>query len=576
MKKYLLLTLILILIAGAIALGPDSSGDPPHPKTVKNPVDGAIMIYIPPGEFIAGGIGGADKARVYLDEYYIYKYEVTNDQFARFIEETGYTPQGSWCRWVGPETGSHPVVMVSWNDADAYCRWAGVRLPTEAQWEKAARGTDGRKYPWGDSWDPSLCNNRDTPAELLEGRARYLFEKTGITPVGSFSGDSSPFGVMDMAGNASEWTADWFGDEYPGLFPGSPPDGTDKVLRGGSFYQDPSSCRLDHRDDNLPDSSDVDYTFRGVWLPSDPLPRQGVIPRSSPRPDPVAVKLSPEDAPAPDIQKIPDSNRAINQRDGAEMIYIPGGSFVMGASPADRDARPQELPRRRVTLSPYYIYKYEVTYRQFEEFTRQTGYVSQGSWKEYLNPAVMDHPVVYVTWEDARAYCLWAGGDLPTEAQWERAARGGDERIYPWGDEWAPNFANVLELTDPEGLALRYIYYDNLGTTPVGSFPMDRSPEGLMDVAGNVIEWCRDWYNPEYYRTGPTRDPSGPDQGQHRVMRGGGWGQDQRICRLTYRDRQRPGDVDGDFGFRAVVEIPPEAVRDTDEKEDREKGMDYD
>ena len=559
MKKitYAIIFLILIVTSCAACSGRQQTSQPAAPipsKTMTNPVDKAEMQYVPAGDFIAGGSDGSPGKTVHINGFYIYKFEVTNRQFRQFIDETGYKPKGNWSKWTGPGTDNHPVIMVAWVDAQAYCRWAGVRLPTEAQWERAARGTDGRLYPWGNRWDPSLCNNRDTPRKLLQGKVRFLFEKSGVVPVGSFPRDRSPAGVMDMAGNAAEWTGDWFGDEYPATLPGSPKSGTDKVLRGGSFYKSSESCRLYHRDDNEPGEADVDYTFRCVWLPGDPPPQKKKLPTH-----PLKIK-PPEPLPAPGespplIPEKPPKKEETNKKDGAGMILIPAGSFVMGARKTDPDARPDELPRHQVSLSPYYIYKNEVTYRQFKKFVDETGYTARGPWKKHYRQELLNHPVVYVTWEDARAYCRWAGGDLPTEAQWERAARGTDGRIYPWGNRWNRNAANVLELSDPKLKAKRYIYYDNLGTTPVGAFPLDRSPEGLTDVAGNVIEWCRDWYDPQYYTKSPLVNPAGPKSGTQRVMRGGGWGQDQRICRLTYRDRERPGDVDGDFGFRCVVEI---------------------
>ncbi len=206
-------------------------------------------------------------------------------------------------------------------------------------------------------------------------------------------------------------------------------------------------------------------------------------------------------------------------------------------------------------MSPYYIDKYEVTYKLFKKFVDETGYEAEGPWLKYYSEKVLNHPVVYVTWNDARAYCRWAGGDLPTEAEWEKAARGPKGYRFAWGNKWDPNKANTFETDDPKILKLRHIYYDNLGTTPIGAIPTDKSYYGLMDVTGNVIEWCRDWFDPYYYRKGDVVNPQGPASGTQRCMRGGGWGQDMRICRLTYRDRERPTEVDGDFGFRCVIEV---------------------
>lgn len=537
-------------------------------EILMNPSDGSEMILIPAGEFTMGASDSDEKAatqekpahKVYLDTYYIYKNEVTNRQFRKFVDETGYKAEGNWEKWVTSGTDDYPVVMVSWNDAAAYCKWAGVKLPTEAQWEKAARGTDKRIYPWGNTWDPSLCNNKEIPHKLIEGKARYLFEKTGILPVGFFSGGVSPYGVADMSGNVREWCSDWFKDDYyeesPQKNPQGPDSGEDKVLRGGSFFGEISSCRITAREDNEASSNDTDYGFRCMWDKGMPFP----APSKKAVPAKAAAKGEqsppPESTPAPpDISGLKKEKK--NQKDGAEMILIPGGEFMMGASPHDKDAGWEEKPLHRVFLAPFYIYKYEVTFGQFALFIKETGYKSKGGWEKYSKKGMENLPVVYVTWDDASAYCRWAGGNLPTEAQWEMAARGKDGRIFPWGNRWNPDISNNFELKDAAMLKKRHIIYDNMGITPVGSFPNDKSPFGVMDMGGNVIEWCRDLYNPKYYEKSPYKNPLSVE-GSQRVMRGGGWGQPRQVCRSGYRDRERPEDVDGDFGFRCIVEIEGE------------------
>jgi len=220
----------------------EAKGNAAPPQTITNSKDGSKLILIPAGEFLMGspsgeGSGGEHpQHRVYLDAYHIGKYEVTNEQFAKFVQETGYQAKGNWKEYHVSGRGNHPVVCVSWNDAKAYCDWAGLRLPTEAEWEKAARGTDGRQYPWGNEWDASRCNNKNGPK--LSGMAN-LREGRGILPVGSFSSGASPYGCLDMAGNVDEWCSDWHGENYYGNSPSSNPkgpgSGQSKVLRGGSW-----------------------------------------------------------------------------------------------------------------------------------------------------------------------------------------------------------------------------------------------------------------------------------------------------------------------------------------------------
>ena len=189
----------------------------------------ASMVDVPAGWFLMGQDDGPRSSRpqrmVYLDAYAIDRTEVTNAAFAAYVQETGLRPEG-WNDEVAATHGDFPVVALLWREADAYCRWVGKRLPTEAEWEKAARGTDGRIYPWGNSWDPGRANTVEAALE-------------GPLPVGSLPGGASPYGAMDMAGNATEWVADTFDFDYysraPDRNPPGPSQVMDHVLRGGSW-----------------------------------------------------------------------------------------------------------------------------------------------------------------------------------------------------------------------------------------------------------------------------------------------------------------------------------------------------
>jgi len=205
------------------------------------------------------------------------------------------------------------------------------------------------------------------------------------------------------------------------------------------------------------------------------------------------------------------------------MIYIPAGEFTMGSNEANN-----EKPIHKVYLDAYYIDKYEVTVGQFRKFCNATGRTIpvQPSWNQGDN-----YPVVNVSWEDASAYASWAGKRLPTEAEWEKAARGEDSRKYPWGNEWNGSYCNhgsgdSLHIDASDG-------YER--TAPVGSFPQGASPYGVMDMAGNVWEWCQDWYDENYYKKSPSRNPTGSSSGSIRVVRGGGWSVPQSYCRSAYR-----------------------------------------
>jgi formylglycine-generating enzyme required for sulfatase activity len=194
--------------------------------------DGAMMVLVPAGEFVMGSDDSQDDAekpahRVFLDAFYIDKHEVTVGRYARLLEATGAKPPMKWDTIDQAEHRARPVVFVDWEDAAMYCRWAGKRLPTEAEWEKAARGTDGRIYPWG--------NDPPTPRHTKFGARWKGYDD--LLPVGSLEDGKSPYGNYDMAGNAWEWVSDWYDQHYyktsPSQNPKGPKTSWTKVLRGG-------------------------------------------------------------------------------------------------------------------------------------------------------------------------------------------------------------------------------------------------------------------------------------------------------------------------------------------------------
>jgi len=217
------------------------------------------MVLVPAGPFLMGSDADdpdeAPQHQVDLPAFEIDLFEVTNAQFAAFVEVTGYQTdaekggEAGWHGFYAEGKDNHPVVKVSWNDAVAYCQWLGKRLPTEAEWEKAARGTDGRVYPWGNEWDASRLNS-------------YQSGYRGTTPVGSFAGGVSPYGVFDMAGNVWEWTADWY-LPYPGSSYQDPYFGEkNRVTRGGGWFEEPPQVRTSNRNCTTPTAANDDLGFR--------------------------------------------------------------------------------------------------------------------------------------------------------------------------------------------------------------------------------------------------------------------------------------------------------------------------
>jgi formylglycine-generating enzyme required for sulfatase activity len=252
------------------------------------------MVHVPAGEFIMGSDEYSEEQpvhTVYLDAFYIDKYEVTNAQFAAFVSATGHETDAerTGCGWAydgdnwdcvqgvdwqhpfGPDTDlagkdEHPVVQVSWNDAKAYCEWAGARLPTEAEWEKAVRGTDGRTYPWGNAFDGSRVNfcDRNCEVDWKDTGADDGYARTA--PVGSYPAGASPYGALDMAGNVWEWVADWYDSGYYAASPESNPkglaSGDERVLRGGSWDSNEAYVRAANRARYPPDGTTLNVGFR--------------------------------------------------------------------------------------------------------------------------------------------------------------------------------------------------------------------------------------------------------------------------------------------------------------------------
>jgi formylglycine-generating enzyme required for sulfatase activity len=219
-----IIILALLPFPFKLALAPGDSKD--LPEVVRWKKDGSIMVKVPASEFWMGSSkSDAEKPRhkVYLDTFYMDKYEVTNTQYLAFCVDTDHRlPIHLRRGMIQQGRERHPVNHVTWSDADAYCKWAGKRLPTEAEWEKAARGTDGRLYPWGSGWNARLSNNRTSPSE-------------STMAVGSFPQGKSPYGALDMAGNVWEWTADWY-KSYPGAPLKFDETGKRRVARGGAYF----------------------------------------------------------------------------------------------------------------------------------------------------------------------------------------------------------------------------------------------------------------------------------------------------------------------------------------------------
>ncbi len=229
-------------------------------------------------------------------------------------------------------------------------------------------------------------------------------------------------------------------------------------------------------------------------------------------------------------------------RDGSVMVYVPAGPFTLGSETGDSD----EQPVRQITLDAYYIDKYEVTWAQWR--------LSSLPLPKDINGAPIQNdkpfwgrgdklPVTYMKWQDAQDYAQWAGKRLPTEAEWEKAARGTDGRIYPWGDE-PPTFDRAVWKEHPIGKEQ---------PAPVDCCPAGASPYGAENMVGNAFEWCQDWYDSRYYGRAPAANPVNEEKNRYRVLRGASFVLDKEDMRATLRNRQWPIEGQDYVGFRLVL-----------------------
>ena len=296
-----------------------------------------------------------------------------------------------------------------------------------------------------------------------------------------------------------------------------------------------------------------------------PVPTRVPMPTETQAPP--TITPVPTRPPRPTETKLPTATLGIGSiwtrpADGMVMVYVPAGDFTMGdtadqalgecqkfRNDCQRDWFTDEEPPHTVSLDSYWIDRTEVTNAMYAQCVKDGDCQAPSSLESnsrssyYGDPQYNDYPVIFVFWNRANAYCQWAGARLPTEAEWEKAARKTDGRTYPWGED-APT-CSLANFSSCAG-----------DTTAVGSNPSGASPYGALDMAGNVWEWVNDGYDAAYYGNSPLSNPRGPASGEYRVLRGGAWNDNEDLLRSTNRFRFTPVYADSNLGFRCSRSLP--------------------
>ena len=275
---------------------------------------------------------------------------------------------------------------------------------------------------------------------------------------------------------------------------------------------------------------------------------------AKPEPGPVKPELGPakpaektrhptNGSSAPKATALSHLPAAITGRDGAPMGLVPAGEFTMGSDEGDAD----EQPVHRVVLDHFYLDTFEVTNGRFAQFVAAIQSEPPWGFADQETPVLhAEQPVRWVNWLEAWGYCLWAGKRLPTEAEWEKAARGPEGRLYPWGNDPPTAAHAVFGLTEGDETV-----------APIGHRAPGRSPYGIHDLAGNLYEWVSDWYDEDFYAQTPRHNPRGPGAGTAKVQRGGSYINQPYRLRSAFRTKGDPTEHDPHVGFRCAQEAPP-------------------
>ena len=491
----------------------------------------------------------------FQEPFWIDIYEVTNGFY------------GSYGFW---RDNDQPRESVTWFEANTYCTTRGGSLPSEAEWEYAARGPDNLIYPWGNTFDGSLlnfcdanCQNPGSETSIDDG---YAF----TAPAGSYPAGVSWVGAFDLAGNVWEWVSSslqpypYHPDDEREVNPDQLGARSTMTLRGGGRLDPDYVVRTTNRNERMAHYFDPRFGLRCA---------RAFDPESDGE---TTAQARPEMVMEPPVD--PElGDTWIRPFDGAVMIYVPGGSFQMGANQDPSSSGDfNENPEHPVQVDGFWIDKHLVDHKQFTEFLYFQGnlidhgvtwYDDESEYSlfenrvEFLKPYLgfEDYPVMDISWYGAQAYCEWVGGRLLTEAEWEYAARGPENRIYPWGNEFDCTRGNFSEGADDEepGYSSGESGCDGFElTSPVDAHPQGASWVGVLDLAGNVWDWVADW-GATPYPTGLQVNPTGPESGANKIARGGSWNDYGWGVHATLRGEYPPTYRSPAIGFRCAYPAAP-------------------
>lgn len=492
----------------------------------------SCIVKVPSGAFLMGckaGTAGcqADEQpehEVSLSAFSMDKTEVTQAHWnACIIAGKCPTPKYYFKPFNRPD---HPVVMVNWFAASTFCAWRGGRLPTEAEWERAASAGKGRPWPWGSN--PPTCERCNTKGCGEKAKA------VGMTgPAGA-----SAEGAYDLAGNVREWVIDQY--DAAGYPPGQATNpvqqqlkaSAKRVVRGGGSVWPAEQARPTARMAIDGDDTYDDIGFRCVYSDAKLNDPDGNKPPTKPE---ICNGVDDDNDGAVD-EWTPTTNEAC-------VVKVPAGAFQMGCKAGDKDCGKDEQPAHPVTLSAYALDRTEVSERHWAACVKAGKCTTPAG--SYAPEKKGDYPVAKVTWVMATAFCKWRGGRLPTEAEWERVATHGIGYLWPWGDK------------PPTCKQANFKGCGSGGRTKVGSFgAAGASVSGVFDLAGNVAEWVLDHYDSGAYEDdkdgvlNPTHP--NPKSGATRVARGGSADSTAASIRASNRMAIKSEAAYSDLGFRCA------------------------